>query len=164
MSVYVIEIHDELDVPQFPVDRVIEAVRYVLARHEVEEGTALTIVVTGDEQVRELNRQFRDVDAATDVLSFPADPLPEEMTEEGPYLGDLVIAYPYSVHQAEEAGHSLDDELILLVVHGTLHLLGYDHDDDENQATMWEQQQDALDAAGVSIDVPRYTFGDFVDS
>ena len=164
MSVYVIEIHDELNVPDFPTDRVIEAVRNVLARHEVEEGTALTIVVTGDEQVRELNQEFLAVDAPTDVLSFPADPLPEEMQEDGPYLGDLVIAYPYTARQAEENGHALDDEIVLLVIHGTLHLLGYDHADDETQTQMWAQQQDALDAAGVTIDVPRYTFGDIVDS
>lgn len=157
---YQIEIRDEYGAENFPLARVTKAILTVLTQHNIEPGHALTLVVTDDEHVRDLNRQFRKVDAATDILSFPADPLPEEVEDEPPYLGDLIIAYPYTVHQAEETGYALDDELVLLAIHGTLHLLGYDHADTETQDEMWAAQADALTAMGVGIDVPRFTFGD----
>ena len=162
MSVYVVDIQDEYGVPDFPTASVIDAIRSVLVRHEVEEGTAVTVVITDDAHVRSLNAEFRGVDAPTDILSFPADPLPEEIEGEAPYLGDLIIAYPYTLHEAAEAGHDIADELVLLVIHGTLHLLGYDHDNEEHQDTMWAEQAEALAAAGVAIEVPRFTFGDNV--
>jgi probable rRNA maturation factor len=159
MSAYAVEIQDEFGVPTFPTRQVIEAVRHVLSEHEVEAGTALTIVLTGDEQVRRLNAQFRGVDAPTDILSFAADPPPVEIEDEPPYLGDLIIACPYTIHQAEEAGHALDDEFVLLAIHGTLHLLGYDHDSADHQDSMWAEQSDTLAYAGITLDVPRFTFG-----
>ena len=163
MSVYVVDIQDEYGVADFPTGRVIDAIHNVLVRHEVEEGTAVTAVITDDEHVRSLNAEFRGVDAPTDILSFPADPLPEEIEGEAPYLGDLIIAYPYTLHEAAEAGHDIADELVLLVIHGTLHLLGYDHDNEEHQDRMWAEQAEALAAAGVAVEVPRFTFGDNVD-
>ncbi|MEP7286158.1 MAG: rRNA maturation RNase YbeY [Chloroflexota bacterium] len=164
MSVYVVDIQNEQDFPGFPTERVVDAIRFVLTRHEVEPGMTLTVVVTDDEHVQQLNNEYRDVDAPTDILSFPADPLPEEIDEEAPYLGDLIIAYPYTAHQSAEAGHALSDELVLLVVHGTLHLLGYDHDNAENQDAMWSEQAYTLASLDipVAIDVPRFTFGDDV--
>ncbi len=163
MSVYVVDIQDEYGVADFPTGRVIDAIHNVLVRHEVEEGTAVTAVITDDEHVRSLNAEFRGVDTPTDILSFPADPLPEEIEGEAPYLGDLIIAYPYTLHEAAEAGHDIADELVLLVIHGTLHLLGYDHDNEEHQDAMWAEQAEALAAAGVAVEVPRFTFGDNVD-
>lgn len=143
----------EIDVQNedaYPVDedRLIESVRYVMERHDVEAGTAVTVVITSNEDVAALNRDFRGVDSPTDVLSFPADIPP--MLGEPPYLGDLIIAYPYASAQAAREGHVLMDSLALLVVHGTLHLLGYDHDTLENKAEMWEAQSEALIALGIS--------------
>src|SRR5438552_4044430 len=105
MSMYAVEIQDEYGVADFPARRVRDAIEYVLAKHRVEPDTALSIVLTDDDHVRKLNQQYRNVDAPTDVLSFPADPLPAEIKDEPPYLGDLIIAYPYTVRQAAEAGH-----------------------------------------------------------
>ncbi len=131
-------------------DALQRAARAVLLRHDVEEDSAMTVVITTDEAVHALNLQHRQVDSATDVLSFPADPLPEELAElEDPYLGDLVIAYPYAITQAEREGHAPGDSLMLLVVHGTLHLLGYDHDTPENRAEMWAEQGAALRELGI---------------
>jgi probable rRNA maturation factor len=122
----------------------------VLAQHDVDADSTLTIVITTDEAVQTLNKQYRKIDAPTDVLSFPADPLPEELAdEEEPYLGDLVIAYPYASAQAQREQHALGDSLSLLVVHGTLHLLGYDHDTPENRAEMWAAQAKALQTLGI---------------
>jgi probable rRNA maturation factor len=156
----------------FPEARLLEAVRWVLTRHRIAVGAGVTLVVTTNEEVQALNRQFRGVDAPTDVLSFPADPLPEEILDaiddaeiEGDfgenYLGDLIMAYPYTLHQALETGHDPDDEFVLLAAHGTLHLLGFDHDTPETQQAMWAAQAEALAALGVSIEVPLFSFDDF---
>ncbi len=119
------------------------------------EDASLTVVITDDESVRHLNQQYRGVDAPTDILSFSAQEddslvdLPPEMQEEmGNYLGDLIIAYPFTVAQAARYGNPLDAELRLLVVHGTLHLSGYDHDTDERQADMWDMQGRILRSLG----------------
>jgi probable rRNA maturation factor len=147
---YEIEIQNE---DAYPVDeeRLRAAALAVLDRHEVEDGTTLTIVLTSSEDVAALNRDFRGVDSPTDVLSFPADipPLPDEP----PYLGDLIIAYPYASAQAARQQHALMDSLALLVVHGTLHLLGYDHDTLENKAEMWDAQSTALTALGIAPEI-----------
>lgn len=165
MTEFSVEIQDNYGVEDFPTQRVTEAIRHVLSRHEVEEGSAVTVVITNDDEVRRLNAQFRGVDAPTDILSFPADSLPDEIEdEEAPYLGDLIIAYPYAARQAQEAGHALDDDLMLLAIHGTLHLLGHDHDNPANQEKMWAEQAEALAAMGITFDVPRFSFGDDVDS
>jgi probable rRNA maturation factor len=130
-----------------------DAARAVLSNHEVEPDTSLSIVFTDDAHIAALNLQFRGVDAPTDVLSFPADPPPVVIPEEAPYLGDLVIAYPYAAAQFEREGHKLDDGLALLVVHGMLHLLGYDHDTDANRAEMWAAQDEALKILNIPLSI-----------
>ena len=143
---------------KFPVDRarLRQAVETVLSAHAERftgRAPALTIVLTDDDSVRALNHEFRGVDQPTDVLSFPSPPLPPVLSEETQYLGDLVIAYPYAAAQAEREGHPLPDSLSLLVVHGTLHLLGYDHADADGRAIMWAAQGRALTALGISLDI-----------
>jgi probable rRNA maturation factor len=124
----------------------------VLTQHQAHPDTGLSIVFAENDFVQSLNRQYRGIDTPTDVLSFPADELPQDV-DETPYLGDLIIAYPYASGQATREGHDLADSLGLLVVHGTLHLLGYDHDTDENRAKMWAAQETALGALGIPIDI-----------
>jgi probable rRNA maturation factor len=109
----------------------------------------MTIVITDDDAAADLNLRYRGIDAPTDVLSFPMDSMPGD----APYLGDLVIAYPYAAAQAEREKHALDDSLVLLVVHGTLHLIGYDHDTSERRAEMWAAQESSLQALGVSMEI-----------
>ena len=86
---------------------------------------SLTVAVTTDARVRTLNRRFRGVSKPTDVLSFPADEPGE--------LGDIVIARGVAARQARELGHSLATELRVLALHGLLHLLGYDHEQDDGR-------------------------------
>ena len=136
----------------FAVDtaRLQQAAQTVLSLHDVDADSALTVVITTDEAVQALNKQHRQIDVPTDVLSFPSDPLPPELAdEEESYLGDVVIAYPYTKAQAEREGHDVGDSLALMVVHGTLHLLGYDHDTPENRAEMWAEQAAALKTMGI---------------
>lgn len=108
----------------------------------------LTLVLTDDEQVCELNRLYRGVDAPTDVLAFPAgEPDPETGRL---YLGDVILSLPRAAAQAAAGGHPLEAELQLLVVHGVLHLLGHDHAGDEDKARMWAAQAEVLEHLGIS--------------
>jgi probable rRNA maturation factor len=112
----------------------------------------LTIVISDDEQLQALNRQFLGIDAPTDVLSFPsADTDPDTG---GVYLGDILISYPQAMEQADTGGHTILEELQLLVVHGVLHLLGYDHAEEADQEKMWVIQAAILQSLGCSILAP----------
>jgi probable rRNA maturation factor len=130
--------------------RLTHAITTVLDQHEIDRSSSLTVVVHDNEAQQQLNLAHRQIDAPTDVLSFPSDPLPEAITDEPPYLGDLLIAYPYTAKVADQRQVSIDDVLCLLVIHGTLHLLGYDHLTDEEKAEMWAAQADALVAVGIA--------------
>lgn len=116
----------------------------------------LSIVVTSDDAVQQLNRDYRGVDAPTDVLSFAAQEGEEHELEMPPelaaeldrYLGDILIAYPYTIHQAAHFGSTPAAELRLMVIHGVLHLLGDDHDTPEAEAEMWARQETVLTQFG----------------
>lgn len=107
---------------------------------------AFTVQIQSAEAVHALNRDYAGSDYATDVLSFPAEDEDYAVEEGEPtYLGDIIIAHEVAEQQAREAGLPLQVELMTLVIHGTLHLLGYDHDNPERQAEMWALQSAALD-------------------
>ncbi|MFZ1083973.1 MAG: rRNA maturation RNase YbeY [Terracidiphilus sp.] len=99
-----------------------------LAQKNVHLKGQVTILLTTDAAIRKLNRQFRGKNKATDVLSFPT----EGLGEEG-YAGDLAVSVPTASKQAVEQGHSLSTEIKVLILHGLLHLAGYDHEADEGQ-------------------------------
>ncbi|MBN1303806.1 MAG: rRNA maturation RNase YbeY [Anaerolineales bacterium] len=123
------------------------AVITALEQQGAAPETDLTIVLTGDDQLRSLNREYLGIDAPTDVLSFPAS---ETDPETGTlYLGDILISAPRAASQAEQAGHSLEAEVQLLVVHGVLHLLGHDHAAQDEKRRMWEAQARILEAIGL---------------
>lgn len=106
----------------------------------------LSIVLTDDVQLHEFNLQFLGVDAPTDVLAFPSGETdPDSGTQ---YLGDVIVSFPRAEAQAENAGHALERELRLLVTHGVLHLLGYDHGEEQQKAVMWSAQEDILSQLG----------------
>lgn len=117
----------------------------------LDEVVSLTVVIAGDERVRSLNNEHRNVDAATDVLSFPADYVDPDLGHR--YLGDVVISLPTAEAQAKERGHGLEEELQLLVVHGVLHLLGHDHLEKDDRQEMWSTQGDILAQLGLDLDV-----------
>ena len=130
-----------------PAER-LRAVAEAALRREGVQGQA-TLVITGDEDIRRLNRNFLGQDVPTDVLAFSAQ---EEAgafvaaPEAGSYLGDVIVSYPRALAQAGEVGHSVEQELELLIVHGILHLLGYDHADEDEKAAMWARQDAILHA------------------
>ena len=109
----------------------------------------LTILIDTPERIRTLNREFRNVDRVTDVLTFPAWEGEISLSADG-YLGDIMICYERAKEQAEEYGHSLLRELSFLAVHGVLHLLGYDHMTEADERVMREKQSAILERIGVT--------------
>ncbi|HJM88562.1 MAG TPA: rRNA maturation RNase YbeY [Dehalococcoidia bacterium] len=117
----------------------------VLAAEGIEDG-ALTLLFAGDELLWRLNREHRDVDAPTDVLSFADDddePMPTDAGE-STYIGDIAVSIEMAARQAGDAGLTVEEELRHLVVHGVLHLLGYDHESDDDDAKMSAREEAVL--------------------
>lgn len=159
MRDYVIEVVVE-DVVAVEVGEEVEgllttAVHATLVYEKTPSPQELTLLLTDDTQIRQMNREYRQEDKPTDVLSFPAGPAsPGMLPEEIPYLGDIAISLPYAARQAAEAGHDLAGELQLLAVHGVLHLLGYDHDTAEAKESMWRAQTAVLAQLNLSHITP----------
>jgi probable rRNA maturation factor len=113
------------------------------ARGDRGEG-GVAILLTDDETVRDLNASFRGVDAPTNVLAFPAGSNPEH------FLGDIALAFGACEREAGGQGKTLADHLRHLVIHGVLHLLGYDHQDDAEATAMESRERELLAGLGVS--------------
>src|SRR6266545_2908363 len=135
------------------------AVAAALAAEGLAGAIEVSVLVTDDATLHQLNRDYRNVDAPTDVLSFAdgeeSDAAPTAFVRppDAPrYLGDLAISYERVVAQAAEYGHSRARELAYLAVHGTLHLLGYDHERDEADAALIRAREEA---AMERIGLPR---------
>ena len=111
-------------------------------------GGSVSLCLTGDAEVRTLNVRWRGIDEPTNVLSFPA--APSERASETPMLGDIALAYETLAREAEESGASLADHYRHLVAHGFLHLIGYDHQTDEEADRMEELETRILARLGVA--------------
>ena len=120
-----------------------------------EESAEVNVTLVNDEMIREMNRQYRDIDASTDVLSFPLgeNGIYDENPETGAkMLGDIVISVEHALSQADLFGHGIEREVAFLTVHSMLHLLGYDHEQGGLQKTiMREKEEQVLDALGLAI-------------
>ena len=132
---------------------------------------SLSLVIADDETVHTLNRDYRGLDGPTDVLAFASDhageyegegepPLPVSTEpfitapEEDGFAGEVIVSYPQCLRQAAEHGHSATQELALLITHGVLHLLGYDHAIQEEEQAMNARTQTALAALGLAEAIP----------
>jgi len=157
MSLHIIEVQiDGQFQAQVQPELLHRAALAILVHQRVEEPGELAVVVTDDEVLRELNRRHRGVDASTDVLAFPDETRGPFVGAPGQphYLGDVIISLHRAEAQAADAGHNVQVELQLLVVHGVLHLLGYDDVTEEQRAQMWAVQADILQALGVEAHLP----------
>jgi probable rRNA maturation factor len=137
---------------KFPARLLTRAARAVLAHQKRSPDTDLSIVLANDARLRQLNHDFLGIDAPTDVLSFPASEATGSETDPqtgSPYLGDILLSIPRARAQAKAAGHPLESEVQLLVVHGVLHLLGHDHADAKGKKRMWKAQAEILAALGL---------------
>jgi len=106
----------------------LEQISNALGSHEIE------LILTNDTEIASINRDFRGIDKATDVLSFPSDPFPNAP------LGSIIISVDKVQSVAQELGHTPDDEISLLFIHGMLHLLGYDHEVDNGEMRVREKE------------------------
>jgi len=134
----------------FPKELLERAARAALEHQASRESldSELTIVLTNDARLKELNRDYLGIDASTDVLSFPASETDPETGAR--YIGDILISITRAQSQATAAGHPLESEVQLLVVHGVLHLLGHDHAEAQEKARMWQAQTEILAQLGLA--------------
>jgi probable rRNA maturation factor len=112
------------------------------AKLEGKSG-GVSLLFTDDDNIRRLNKEYRNKDAVTDVLSFPAE-------EEG-FLGDIALSLPRAAQQAKEFGHSEEREAAFLVAHSMLHLCGYDHETEQDESVMRGKQRDIMKKAGYEV-------------
>ncbi len=124
-----------------------------LTAEKVPSNAEISLVITGQERIQELNRDYRGLDQPTDVLSFS---LSEQKDEEpapfiGPpdgvlHLGEVIISYPQALIQARETNHSQKREIAILIIHGVLHILGYDHEKQEMEPAMRAREKEILES------------------
>ena len=150
-------INDTLNLPQNLPQLLAQTISATLQQEHIHPPTALSLLLTTSERLHTLNRDFLGFDKPTDVLSFPAgEPMPGMVAKDGSgYLGDIAIAITIAQTQATQAGHTLEAECQLLAIHGTLHLLGYDHADPDQKAAMWQAQQKTLNTLAIKVTVPE---------
>lgn len=120
----------------------------------IPENSELSIILVDNDYIQELNLTYRKIDAPTDVLSFPMNELGDEepdfvIEEEINLLGDIAISLQQAEKQRLEYGHSFERELAFLLIHGILHLVGYDHQNDEEEQIMQQMQNKILQALGL---------------
>jgi probable rRNA maturation factor len=135
-------------IPDVSAELVEHTAHEALKHQSAPADADLTIVLTDNAQLQDLNREWMGVDAPTDVLSFPSNETDPESGNR--YLGDILVSVQRADEQAKAAGHSVEAEVQLLVIHGVLHLLGHDHAVDEEKARMWKAQGEILAALGLS--------------
>ena len=130
---------------------------FAAEKEEIEENSEVSVTFVTNERIQEINRDYRNKDQPTDVISFALEELGEDEVEivggEIPrVLGDIIISVDRAKEQAEDYNHSFSRELGFLALHGFLHLLGYDHIEQEEEREMFQRQKDILDQYGLKRD------------
>ena len=145
---------DKIALGEYLEKRLQDGLNAVAKLHDLDDMTEVDITIVDDEEIHQLNRDYRNVDRPTDVLSFALDEDDEDEPEllEGQLhlLGDIIISAETATRQAEEFGHGLEREIVYLAVHGLLHLLGYDHMVEEDKVIMRAKEEEALSAINLS--------------
>ncbi|MFC4778517.1 rRNA maturation RNase YbeY [Paenibacillus sp. GCM10023252] len=153
---------EKVDIPEAWLDKLEQLLKLAGEAEGIESGE-VALTFTDDEEIHQLNLDYRGIDRPTDVLSFA---MQEDGTEEldivfevenedeedplSGVLGDIIISVERAAAQSEEYGHSLEREIAFLFVHGFLHLIGYDHGDDESEAVMTRKQEAVLEQVGLT--------------
>ena len=151
MEVIISRHPEDLAVPEEVEANIRAAAEKVGELYGVENGE-VSITLTNNEYIHELNREYRHIDRPTDVLSFALNESEEPAIENGPdinVLGDLVISVERAEEQAADYGHSVRREIAFLTVHGMLHLLGYDHMEETDRMEMEQEQRYVMDQLGI---------------
>ena len=141
MEIYYDDRQDDIEITEEIKNLIEKSISAVLKVENLDENVEVSVSFIGDDEIRDLNREYRGVDKSTDVLSFPMD---DEFIIDNRILGDVIINTRRVMEQAEELGHSNERELSYLTVHSILHLLGYDHMEDEDKKEMREREKLAM--------------------
>jgi probable rRNA maturation factor len=145
---------DKIELGEYLEQRLQDGLNAVAKLHDLDDMTEVDITIVDDEEIHQLNRDYRGVDRPTDVLSFALDEDDEDEPEllEGQLhlLGDIIISAETATRQAEEFGHGFEREIVYLAVHGLLHLLGYDHMVEEDKVIMRANEEEALRAINLA--------------
>lgn len=159
MAILIENEQDKIQVGSELENLLLKAVELSLKLENFSIPSEISILITDDESIREVNREHRNIDSPTDVLSFPLVDMQEgkiisdtgdfDLDENLLMLGDIVLSIETAVRQAEEYGHSLEREMAFLVTHGVFHLLGYDHQDEEQEEKMFGKQENVLTQLGL---------------
>lgn len=144
---------DKIDVKDELYEKIEDIVEEVLDYEGYSDDYDISISFVDNKEIHELNKQFRGVDRATDVLSFPmlSDEF-EDVEYEEMSLGDIVVSLERALEQSIEYGHSFEREVCFLVCHSMFHLLGYDHDTEENTREMREKEEAVLTKLNITRD------------
>lgn len=156
MSKLMIDLVDETNqLSDEQMEEIEKLLNFAAQKESVEENSEVSVTFVSNERIHEINREYRDKDAPTDVISFAMEEIGEGEIEligvELPrVLGDIIISIPRAEEQAKEYGHSFIRELGFLSIHGFLHLLGYDHMEKEEEEKMFSRQKEILDDYGLT--------------
>jgi probable rRNA maturation factor len=127
-------------------EQFIKIIETALEHLSIEDDIEMSCIIVDDEEIHEINRDYRNIDRSTDVISFALEDNEQFYVEGMPRsLGDIFISYEHALAQAEEYGHSIFREMCFLFTHGLLHLLGYDHMVEEDEKEMFGLQKEILD-------------------
>lgn len=145
---------DKIAPPEDITELIERCTKAALTEEQIDEDAQVSVTLVDDEAIREINAEHRNIDRATDVLSFPLGD--DESFDTDPetgaiLLGDIVISLERAKAQAEEFGHSFYREVAFLITHSLFHLLGYDHvDSEEDEKLMFGKQEKVLEALGIT--------------
>ena len=141
-----IEVFNKTNVEVDFIDEIKEIVEFALKKENCNNGV-LNIIFVDNEEIHDINKTYRNIDRVTDVISFA---LEDEKNLKNPteyrILGDIYVSLDKCLEQANEYGHSFKRELCFLCIHGTYHLLGYDHMTEDDEKIMFKKQEEVLDA------------------
>lgn len=144
MPGHIVELSNRQNILGFAPDRFITAITSVFSGEDIP-ASEINVAIVDNAQIHETNRQFLEHDYPTDVITFPWD------EPEGPLKGDIMVSAEMAAQVAAEYGWSADDELLLYVIHGALHLAGYDDHSDEDRAKMRERETHYLSSMGIDV-------------
>jgi probable rRNA maturation factor len=149
-----VEYLNEIDENSEEFQELLAKVLQKAAEMEKTGSAEVSVTIVTKERIQEINSEYRQKDAVTDVISFAMEEMGEDETEiiggeETRFLGDIIICLDVAKEQAEEYGHSIEREMGFLAVHGFLHLLGYDHMNEKDEKAMFGRQEEILEQYGL---------------
>lgn len=142
------EIINELDIEIKELENVSDFLKFVVEKEHLENAI-FNIIIVDNTKIRQINKEYRNIDKETDVISFALEDNMDVVYEDFRLLGDIYISFDKAISQSIEYDHSLLRELSFLSIHGLLHLLGYDHMKEEDEKKMFFKQEALLDAYGI---------------